>query len=683
MGYTPHILIVGGGATGTAVARDLVIRGLDVTLVERGTLASGATGRVQGLLHSGARYAASEPELARRCLVENRTLRETATHCITESGGLLVGVEGDHVADHAAACEECGIDVEQLSGEDARDREPALSEDVVGAVRTPDGVVDPFRLTVATARGAQEHGATIRTHTTVRDVVVEDGAVVGVEVVHDPPPNLSEESAVDDVATDEGDGDADEYEVVADDVDPAIPDSHPMMQDEPDASGEADDEASADDPDESGGADDEASVDDPDKPGGADDPDDSASAADEEEEAMGEHEVVAEDLDDELGDPHPMLQGKDVPGSPDDDEDDVDTDRIEADYVVNAAGPWADDIASMAGFDLSLERSTARLVVANDQPVGTVLTRIADDVERTVTPYDDHTVLGVTPREHGGNGSLLATKSKIDAVVDGTATLVPSLAAARVLRSYQTVRAQSPDDGRGTLLDHGRRDDCWGMTTVVGGTLTTHRAVAERVADHVCGEFGIDRECRTDEIPLPGAEDQMTVGDSPSTYGLEPSVAESARNRLGSRAGRVLGTSDPNPVLCPCKGVTRREVQDAMADPAAEATDLEAVRVRTTATMGECQGGRCAHRLAAELYPDEETETVMASLEHLCEHRWGGQRDALWGEQLAQAARTYQFHAGVLNRDGDPDVELDISGFDDGPDSDDSVDRQPRGGYPI
>ena len=38
MGYTPHVLVIGGGVIGTGIARDLAIRGLDVTLTEGGSV---------------------------------------------------------------------------------------------------------------------------------------------------------------------------------------------------------------------------------------------------------------------------------------------------------------------------------------------------------------------------------------------------------------------------------------------------------------------------------------------------------------------------------------------------------------------------------------------------------------------------------------------------------------------
>ena len=65
------VLVIGGGATGTGVAWDAALRGLDVVLVERGDLATGTSGRFHGLLHSGGRYAVKDPSAADECAREN------------------------------------------------------------------------------------------------------------------------------------------------------------------------------------------------------------------------------------------------------------------------------------------------------------------------------------------------------------------------------------------------------------------------------------------------------------------------------------------------------------------------------------------------------------------------------------------------------------------------------------
>ena len=69
------VLVIGGGATGVGVAWDAALRGYDVTLVERGDLAEGTSGRFHGLLHSGGRYVVKDPLAAEECVVENAALR--------------------------------------------------------------------------------------------------------------------------------------------------------------------------------------------------------------------------------------------------------------------------------------------------------------------------------------------------------------------------------------------------------------------------------------------------------------------------------------------------------------------------------------------------------------------------------------------------------------------------------
>jgi glycerol-3-phosphate dehydrogenase len=92
------VLVIGGGATGVGIARDLALRGIDVTLVDRGGLASGTSGRSHGLLHSGARYAESDPVGAEECIQENRVLKRIAGACIRDTDGLFVQLADDDPA---------------------------------------------------------------------------------------------------------------------------------------------------------------------------------------------------------------------------------------------------------------------------------------------------------------------------------------------------------------------------------------------------------------------------------------------------------------------------------------------------------------------------------------------------------------------------------------------------------
>jgi glycerol-3-phosphate dehydrogenase len=179
------VLVVGGGATGVGVARDLATRGVDVTLVERDGLAAGTTGRSHGVLHSGARYAEADPDDAAACLAENRILREVAGACVRETGGYFLQLPADDPAyfdRKRAACEELGMAVETLDGDALRDRVPAANPAVERALAVPDGVVSPSRLVVATAVAAREAGATLHPRSPVDGIDVADGRVAAVDV---------------------------------------------------------------------------------------------------------------------------------------------------------------------------------------------------------------------------------------------------------------------------------------------------------------------------------------------------------------------------------------------------------------------------------------------------------------------------------------------------------------------
>src|SRR5512136_708859 len=50
------LLVIGGGITGTAIARDAALRGFKTALVEKNDFASGTSSRSARLIHGGLRY---------------------------------------------------------------------------------------------------------------------------------------------------------------------------------------------------------------------------------------------------------------------------------------------------------------------------------------------------------------------------------------------------------------------------------------------------------------------------------------------------------------------------------------------------------------------------------------------------------------------------------------------------
>ena len=177
------VIVIGGGATGAGIARDCALRGLRVTLVERHDIATGATGRNHGLLHSGARYAVTDGESARECISENRILRRIARHCVEPTNGLFITLPEDDLAWQQTfihACRQAGIETRQLSPAEALRIEPTVNPALLGAVQVPDGTVDPFRLSAANMLDAREHGATILTGCEITGLLRSGDRVNGV-----------------------------------------------------------------------------------------------------------------------------------------------------------------------------------------------------------------------------------------------------------------------------------------------------------------------------------------------------------------------------------------------------------------------------------------------------------------------------------------------------------------------
>lgn len=171
---TTDVLVIGGGATGAGVLRDLALRGVRAVLVEQGDLTHGTTGRYHGLLHSGARYAVRDPESARECAAENAVLRRVLPGCLEDVGGLFVVTPADdesYAEPFLAGCRAAGVAVGEISVREALRREPLLNPRISRAFAVRDAAADSFAATRANAEDARRHGAQVLTYHRVRALV--------------------------------------------------------------------------------------------------------------------------------------------------------------------------------------------------------------------------------------------------------------------------------------------------------------------------------------------------------------------------------------------------------------------------------------------------------------------------------------------------------------------------------
>ncbi len=177
-----EVLVIGGGATGTGVARDLALRGFKTILVERRDLTDGTSGRYHGLLHSGARYAVRDPHAAKECIEENRTLRKIMPQCIEDTGGFFVLTPHDDPAyapKFVEGCRTAGISCEEVPIAQMLREEPLLDPRITRCFRVPDGSADSFLAADLNAESARQHGAEILRYHPVVKLMATERRVVG------------------------------------------------------------------------------------------------------------------------------------------------------------------------------------------------------------------------------------------------------------------------------------------------------------------------------------------------------------------------------------------------------------------------------------------------------------------------------------------------------------------------
>lgn len=180
-----RVVVIGGGATGVGILRDLAMRGVEVLLLEKRDMVNGTSSRYHGLLHSGARYAVKDQEAARECIEENIILRKIGKSCVEATEGLFIRLPEDDVDfEHkwVEGCKSSGIEAIPITPQEAWHLEPNLSTKIISAYRVPDAAIDGFRMAWQNIDSAKRYGGRVKTYTEVKRVLSENGKITGVEV---------------------------------------------------------------------------------------------------------------------------------------------------------------------------------------------------------------------------------------------------------------------------------------------------------------------------------------------------------------------------------------------------------------------------------------------------------------------------------------------------------------------
>jgi glycerol-3-phosphate dehydrogenase len=239
--------------------------------------------------------------------------------------------------------------------------------------------------------------------------------------------------------------------------------------------------------------------------------------------------------------------------------------HVRAAIVVNATGPWSDELRDAEARPL-LHRTKGTHVVVSRQRLGNheavTFTSPIDGRVMFVVPWGTLTYIGTTETElDAAPESVQATYEDVVYVLRSVNALFPEarLNPADVLATWAgvrpLVRQAESEDPTGVSREHLIFQSENGLVSVVGGKLTTYRSMAAEVVNRVIrllqerdGRLAPPR-ASTDREPLPGGEvrDLNVLIESLCVEGFDRTVATHLVHTFGGEAAAVarLAQSDP------------------------------------------------------------------------------------------------------------------------------------------
>ena len=450
MAHEPvDVLVIGGGITGAAIARDAALRGFRTALVEKGDFGSGTSSVSSRLIHGGLRYLEQyDFHLVLEASRERRVLLRIAPHLVRPLPFVFPVYRGARVPSWKLRCGLWLYDLLAAFRNVRRHRwlgrkatlrlEPGLRDkDLRAAGLYYDAQTDDARLVLATMRSAAQAGAHVANYAEVVSLVKPDGRARGATV-------------------------------------------------------------------------------------------------------------------------RDLLSG--------------DTRTVRSLIVVNACGPWVDQLRRLDEPDASpvLRLTKGAHVAVPRQRLGNTrgitLTSPIDGRVMFVLPWEDaeQSYVGTTDTdEHVSPDDVRATGEDVVYLLRSANAFFPQarLSPQDVVATWAGLRALLRPDGHlapsQVSREHRIIESASGLLTIAGGKLTTHRAMAQELVDRVAARLGaLDGRPRaphppTDRLPLPGGEtaDLEGLAKAAVERGASETTARHLVGRYGSEAAAVLNLVDRDRAL--------------------------------------------------------------------------------------------------------------------------------------
>jgi len=228
--------------------------------------------------------------------------------------------------------------------------------------------------------------------------------------------------------------------------------------------------------------------------------------------------------------------------------------RLAARVIVNAAGPWVDEVRALEAADaaprLALSRGVHVVVARARAPVQATLILPAGGGRTIfVIAKGGATYIGTTDVFHGVPETWPPVTAQDVSYLLAAANArlrIDPLTPGDVVAAWSGLRPLVAQPGKGST-EISRRDEVWtgpaGVITVAGGKLTAYRRMAERVTDQVVSALGRKAvACRTAHEALPGGETPpAAVLADLSRVGVAEAAAQRLVGLYGAVARNLIG----------------------------------------------------------------------------------------------------------------------------------------------
>lgn len=251
---------------------------------------------------------------------------------------------------------------------------------------------------------------------------------------------------------------------------------------------------------------------------------------------------------------------------------------IQTQYIINAAGLWADDIARMVGdfsFNIHPRRGEYMLL---DKACGNLVThtifRVPSKMGKgiLVTPtVDGNLLLGPTSEDIADKENKETTPQGLEKIMNQALENVSGIPIRSVITSFCGLRSTG---NTGDFIINTPRSNFINVAGIESPGLSAAPAIGKYVVD-MLKEMDLQLIKKTDFNPY----------RPPSHAFREMSIEEKNKIiRTNSKYGKII---------CRCEGISEGEIIEAIhTNP--KATDLDGVKRRTRSGMGRCQGGFCS-----------------------------------------------------------------------------------------